>query len=125
SVRSWSLEMTVLSEVDSVSRLIGRDAATTCCTVVGGAGLAVPPACDAGCCGLASAEAVGSAGPPVVGGFCGAAGAGAACSSQIIGGSRYFFSATLSENFCAVNFCVLSKFENQHCQGGSAIAEIT
>src|SRR5271166_1134714 len=114
--------MTVLSEVVSVSRLIGRDSPENCCAV--GAGLTGPPDCVGGCCGLPSAEAVGSAGPPE-GGLCGAVGTGTACCSQITGGSRYFFSATLTENFCEMNFCVLSKFENQHCQGGSAIAEIT
>ena len=116
--------MTVLSEVDSVSRLIGRDSPTDCFPITGGAEIAGPPDCVGGCCGPPSPEAVGSAGPPD-GELCAAGGTGTACCSQITGGSKYFFSATLSENFCELNFWVLSKFENQHCHGGSATAEIT
>src|SRR5271165_5718929 len=107
--------MTVLSEVESVSRAIGRCSAIDCITFADGAGLGGP---DGGvCCWPAS--------PPPGVRLGEAAGAETAFGSQTTGGSRYFFSPTFTENFCAAYFCVPSILGNQHCKEGSAVALIT
>jgi hypothetical protein len=87
---------TVLIDIDSVSSEIGRVAATEA--------LVAPTGPEAGdpdeFCG--SVSAVESAGPPYVDGFA-IAFEEVDCCSQIAGGSKYFFSATFTENFCEVD----------------------
>src|SRR5208283_4021695 len=111
--------MTVLIDMERVSSVIGRDAATF-------AAAPEPAGLAAGevCCGLPSPEGVGSAGPPDDGVVRVVPGDAALC-SQTTGGRMYFSSPTLTVNFCEAYFCVPATLENQHCQAESEVALIT
>src|SRR5271157_2978407 len=110
--------MTVLIDMERVSSVIGRDAATFA-AAPGPAGLAAGEVC----CGLPSPEGIGSAGPPD-GGVVRIIREDAALCSQTTGGRMYFSSPTLTENFCAAYFCVPATSRNQHCQEAPAVALI-